>query len=102
MTISNTARVLRVLGGVCRTMSVSGVSALALAVPLSTWADPQIDDFLRDADIRDMKLSPDGTHLAFVTNEDGKRSVIVRSIVDPEMPIVGAFSGDLSRPNFLY
>ena len=93
---------LRVPDGVYRTISVLAAAAFLLVVPPSTSADPKIDDFLREADVRDMKLSPDGTHLAFVTNEDGKRSVVVRNIVDPDMPIVGAFSGDLSRPNFLY
>lgn len=73
-----------------------------LTLSLPCWAGPEIEDFLRDADVRDAALSPDGTHLAMVINQDNTRSVIVRNIQDPEMPIVGAFSNDITRPNYLY
>ena len=75
---------------------------LAFAISLPSWAIPTVDDFLREQDVRDMELSPDGTHLAIVINKDGKRTVIVRNITEPDMPVVGVHSDDIVRPNYLY
>ena len=76
--------------------------SVVLTVPLSDWAIPAIEDFLRVADIRDLELSPDGTHLAMVVNKDEKRFVIVRDIRDPDMPVVGGFGEEIIRPSYLY
>lgn len=80
--------------------------AAALITALSTvpqsLASPTIDDFLRAADVRDLELSPDGKHLAMVINSGNTRTVVVRNIEDPAMPVVGSFSEDYVRPDRLY
>ena len=81
-------------------LAPGAVLVMLLAVP--AWADLTVEDFLRSANVRDAELSPDGSHLAMVLDQDGKRSVIVRNIQDPEMPIVGAYTDDIIRPNYLY
>ncbi|MEM9688141.1 MAG: S9 family peptidase [Pseudomonadota bacterium] len=61
-----------------------------------------MDDFMAQPMIRDMALSPDGTHLAIVLNKGNRRYVNVHDITKPDMPVVGAMHNDLVRPNFLY
>ncbi len=82
----------------------SAILILLFAVLASQAASaaPDVADFLREADIRDMELSPDGTHLAMVVNQGTTRSVVVRDITKPGMPIIGVYGDDLIRPNYLY
>ena len=78
------------------------VVALTLALSVPAWSSPTIEDFIREPDLRDAELSPDGKHLAMIINRDGQRTVLVRNMEDPDFPIVGAFSEDIVRPSFLH
>ena len=74
-----------------------------LVIPLQlASAAPSIEDFVREADVRDMQLSPDGRHLATIYNEPDQRLVVVRNLDTPDMPIVGALSEEVVRPSWLY
>lgn len=78
---------------------------LASAVTASVqfaYAAPSIEDFIREADVRDAEISPDGKHLALIVNEPDRRLVVVRNLETPDMPIVGAFADDIIRPSWLY
>ncbi len=68
----------------------------------NSWAEPSLDDFLKDWDIRDFAVSPDGRHIALVINSGEHRIVTVRNLEDPALPAVGAFSEDLVRPSLVY
>ena len=80
----------------------SGLAVLLLLGPLSANAKPTVQDFMSRPTVRDMELSPDGTHLAMVIETAGQRYVTVRDITKPDMPLVGNLSNEFIRPNFLY
>ncbi|MEM1176526.1 MAG: S9 family peptidase [Pseudomonadota bacterium] len=46
-------------------------------------------------------MSPDGRYLAMVFNEGNRRTVVVRDLDAPNMPVVGTVSDDIVRPNYL-
>ena len=77
-------------------------AVLALITAHSAWSNPTIEDFLREPDLRDAELSPDGKHLAMIINETDKRKVVVINVETPDMPVIGAFSEDIIRPSALY
>ncbi|MCH9695558.1 MAG: alpha/beta fold hydrolase [Gammaproteobacteria bacterium] len=65
------------------------------------FAAPTIEDFVKEPDILDVKLSPDGKHLAMIINEPGRRMIVVRNIEMPDMPIVGAIAEERVKPEWL-
>ncbi|MEM7276851.1 MAG: S9 family peptidase [Pseudomonadota bacterium] len=85
-----------------KNLRTSSVAFLLCLVSPLLWANPSLEDFLREADIRDAELSPDGTHLAMVTHKDNVRTVVVRDVTKAGLPIVGALAGDIVRPNYLH
>ncbi len=82
----------------------AGIFLLVVAVAPAFAAQPALtaEDFLKQRNIRDVELSPDGKHLAAIINEGDKRMVVVRNVETPDMPIIGAFYEELVRPSSLY
>ena len=72
---------------------------LVLSAPAS--GGPSIDDFLQDRTLRDAEVSPDGTHLATITEDKNERWVMVRNLEEPGMPVIAAWSNDVIRPSFI-
>ncbi len=70
---------------------------LVLSAPAS--GGPSIDDFLQDRTLRDAEVSPDGTHLATITEDKNERWVMVRNLEEPGMPVIAAWSNDVNRPS---
>jgi dipeptidyl aminopeptidase/acylaminoacyl peptidase len=85
-----------------RSIRTHAAVLVALIYALSASANPSIDDFTREPDLRDAQLSPDGKHLAMIITEGHERWVTVRNLETPEMPLVGAFTDTLIRPSSLY
>ncbi len=64
-------------------------------------AAPTLDDFLREPEVIDADLSPDGRLLALIINEPDRRLVVVRNVDESGMPIVGAFAEASVKPTWL-
>jgi len=67
---------------------------------LQVTAKPSIDDFIREADYRTAKISPDGRYLAEVWNSDTSKSriVTIKDLSTSDQKTIGMLADSIVRP----
>ncbi|HBF48865.1 MAG TPA: peptidase S9, partial [Shewanella frigidimarina] len=59
-----------------------------------TFAAPQIKDFSADSEFSEVKISPDGEHLAVILIEDEKRTLLILNLESMKPTYAVKFNGD--------
>ena len=62
-------------------------------------AKPTLEDFIRERDLRNAVISPDGKYLAQLHNKDGRRVVTIIDMQSSDKKVIGTLSDKLIRAN---
>lgn len=62
-----------------------------------SYSAPSVEDFLKEPDLLDAVISPDGHYLAQLWNKDGARIVSVRDLQQPSLPLIASMSDKVTR-----
>ena len=61
----------------------------------------EVKDFIREADLRDLEVSPDGKHLAAVWNQGTTRFVTIQDLTKEGAPVVAKLGDNVRRPSYV-
>jgi hypothetical protein len=60
-----------------------------------------IQDFIAEADLRDLEVSPDGRHVAAVWNNGDTRVVTIQDLTKKDMPVIARLGDNIRRPSYV-
>src|SRR5690606_1269091 len=75
------------------------LSLWIVSLSFNSFAQPSLEDFLKERDLRNVVISTDGRYLAHLWNKEDMRIVTVTDLESPGKPIVGQLSDRNVRPN---
>lgn len=79
--------------------SIGLLTAILMLSTSSLASSPTLNDFVLDASLLDVALSPNGKYLAEITNINGVRNVTVKDISKPNWPKLSQVGDDIIRPH---